>query len=97
IKYTQDGSYNRGSSVGNNSVSRRVGLGFLGFRAGRTVQTAQVNASYSQKYSYSAEGSSLLRTKLVPIPAPTVLEQRIQRMLEEEFDNASVPEPVSEA
>lgn len=96
IKYTQDGSYNRGSSVGNNSVSRRVGLGFLGFRAGRTVQTAQVNASYSQKYSYSAEGSSLLRTKLVPIPAPTVLEQRIQRMLEEEFDNASVPEPTSE-
>lgn len=58
----------------------------VGFRRGltldRTVSTSQVNASYSQKYSYSAEGSSLLRTKLVPIPPPAILEERIRQQME---------------
>lgn len=86
IKYTQEGNYNNTTSVGNQSTARRIGFGFGKIKSGKTVQTAQVNAAYSQKYSYSAEGSSLLRTKLVPIPAPAILEQRIQRMIEEEFN-----------
>ncbi len=87
IRYTQEGSTN--SSVNNNlrSSAARIGLGFGRIKVGRSVQTTQVNASYAQKYSYSAEGSSLLRTKLVPVPAPAVLEQRIQRLMEEEFNN----------
>lgn len=86
IRYTQEGATN--SAINNNlkSSAARIGIGFGRLKAGRSVQTTQVNASYSQKYSYSAEGSSLLRTKLVPIPAPPVLEQRIQRMMEEEFN-----------
>lgn len=86
IRYTQEGATN--SAINNNlkSSTARIGIGFGRLKAGRSVQTTQVNASYSQKYSYSAEGSSLLRTKLVPIPAPPVLEQRIQRMMEEEFN-----------
>lgn len=90
IRYTQEGATN--SSVNNNirSSSARIGLGFGRLKVGRNVQIAQVNASYSQKYSYSAEGSSLLRTKLVPIPAPPVLEQRIQRMMEEEFNDTPI-------
>lgn len=91
IKYTQEGTYNTASSFGNTSAPRRIGLGFLRGRSGRNVQTAQVNASYSQKYSYSSEGSSLLRTKLAVVPAPIVLQDRIERMLEAEFDNATVP------
>ena len=85
IRYTQEGSTN--SSVNNNlkSSAARIGLGFGRIKVGRSVQTTQVNASYAQKYSYSAEGSSLLRTKLVPVPAHSILEQRIQRMIEEEF------------
>ena len=47
-----------------------------------TAVTASVNAEYSSKYSYSAEGSSLLRTKLVPVPPPAVLEERIRSMIE---------------
>jgi len=35
--------------------------------------SASVNAHYSQKFSYSVEGSSLLRTKLVPVPPPARL------------------------
>ena len=49
-----------------------------------TVSTSQVDASYSSKYSYSAEGSSLLRTKLVPLPPPPILEERIRRQLDED-------------
>lgn len=48
-----------------------------------SVSVSTVSASFSQKYSYHAEGASLLRTKLVPVPAPAVLEERIRLLLEE--------------
>ena len=51
-----------------------------------TVSTSQVDASYSSKYSYTAEGSSLLRTKLVPLPPPPILEERIRRQLDEDVE-----------
>lgn len=47
----------------------------------QTVSTSQVNATYSQKYGYSAEGASLLRTKLVPVPPPAILEERIHEIM----------------
>jgi hypothetical protein len=50
------------------------------------VSTSQVDASYSAKYSYSAEGASLLRTKLAPVPPPPVLEERVRRMMEEDAE-----------
>lgn len=90
IRYTQEGTQGTNSSFSNRSMSGRVGWGLGGVKVGGNVSTAQVNASYAQKYSYSAEGSSLLRTKLVPIPAPAVLEQRIQRMLDDEFNESAV-------
>jgi hypothetical protein len=89
IKYTQEGESTISRTQNNNSSSVSLGFGFAKVKAGKTVQTSQVNASYSQKYSYSAEGSSLLRTKLVPIPPPAVLEQRIQRLLDEEFPSGN--------
>lgn len=51
------------------------------------VQTSQVDATYSSKYSYSAEGASLLRTKLVPVPPPAILEERIRSFMEFEAEN----------
>jgi len=53
------------------------------------VSTTTVDASYSAKYSYSAEGASLLRTKLVPVPPPPILEERIRRLIDEQ----SAPTP----
>ncbi|MCA9657731.1 MAG: hypothetical protein KC486_05265 [Myxococcales bacterium] len=50
-------------------------------RSRTTASTSQVNASYANKYSYSVEGSSLLRTKLVPIPPPAILEERISELM----------------
>jgi hypothetical protein len=58
-----------------NRSARSAGIGFgggmLGVRSGAAnssqATTSQVDATYSAKYGYSAEGSSLLRTKLVPL------------------------------
>jgi hypothetical protein len=51
------------------------------FAAGGSVTTTSVSASYAAKYQYSAEGSSLMRTKLVPVPPPAILEERIRALL----------------
>ncbi len=45
------------------------------------AMVTQVDASYTRKYDYSAEGASLLRTKLVPVPPPAVLEERIRALI----------------
>jgi hypothetical protein len=47
------------------------------------VVSASVNASYSQKYQYEASGSSEMRTKLVTVPAPAILEQRLKELMDE--------------
>ena len=64
----------RGASV--------IGGVFFGI-GGAKATASSVSASYSSKYQYSAEGSSLLRTKLVPVPSPAVLEERIRLLLED--------------
>jgi len=50
------------------------GSGKVGF-----LSASAVGARYSQKYQYSAEGSSLMRTKLVTIPSPPILEEIIRK------------------
>jgi len=47
-----------------------------------SVTTTPVDATYSSKYNYTAEGSSLLRTKLTPVPPPPILEERIRKLSE---------------
>ena len=47
-----------------------------------SVTTVPVDATYSSKYSFTSEGSSLLRTKLQPIPPPAILEERIRALIE---------------
>lgn len=49
---------------------------------GTTVTTSQVNAGFANRYNYTVEGASLLRTKLVPVPPPPVLEDRIRQLME---------------
>lgn len=52
-------------------------------------RTTTVDASYSNKYNYSAEGSSLLRTRLVPVPPNPMISQIIEmrnRAMEKYFE-----------
>lgn len=48
------------------------------------VITKTVDPAMANKFSYSVEGSSLFRTKLVPVPPPTILEERIRLLMETE-------------
>jgi hypothetical protein len=53
--------------------------------AGSTVYALKgttVDATYAGTYNYDLEAACLFKTKLVPIPSPPLLEQRIRLMLE---------------
>jgi hypothetical protein len=63
---------NSGLSLGGNLIT--------GFNAG--LKVTAVSAAFASKYQYSAEGSSLLRTKLVPVPPPAILQERMRRLAE---------------
>lgn len=83
ITFSREGSSS--IDIDRNTESKSNSASFSwrkGLKTNKTVTTTQVNANFSQKYSYSAEGSSILQTKLVPIPPPAVLEERIQQQME---------------
>ena len=86
LSMSRETNVSRSSTTVNASVKGSVGF----FSATASMRVSSVSASYSSKYQYSAEGSSLMRTKLVPVPAPAVLEERIRGMLAAtiEADNA---------
>ncbi|QTA84011.1 hypothetical protein [Desulfonema magnum] len=48
------------------------------------VTVTPVDASYASSYSYNAEAASILRTKLVPVPPPATLEERLRSLSEQE-------------
>ena len=107
IKMTRTREYSRTTSnatadrSSSNSRSRRRGVWSLfsgrngaSYSNSNRVQTTQVDATYAAKYSYTAEGASLLRTKLVPVPPPAILEERIRGFidLEDELRRARLTE-----
>jgi hypothetical protein len=63
---------------------KTTNLSFGNGRINYSVTTTPVDATYSSKYNYTAEGSSLLRTKLSPVPPPAILEDRIRRLISPE-------------
>ena len=50
----------------------------LGARAGVSLSAVTVDATYSQKYGYRAEGASVLRTKIVPVAPPDQLRDLLR-------------------
>lgn len=54
----------------------------LSVKGGWGPVSAQVNASYSSKYSYSQEGSSRLYFKMAPTPPPALLEAYVEAMID---------------
>lgn len=77
ISMSRESNYSRSSSQTSANVSGSVGF----FSASASMSVSSVSASYSAKYQYSSEGSSLMRTKVVPVPAPQILEERIRAMI----------------
>jgi len=80
IKYTSETTNEEKKKESDNAS---IGGGIFSFFGGpKRARASSVDATYSQKFSYSSEGSSLLRTKLVPIPPPAILEERIRALME---------------
>ncbi|WP_203567266.1 hypothetical protein [Aestuariimicrobium ganziense] len=79
ISMSRESNYSRSATHVSANVKGKVGF----FSASASMNCSAVSASYSAKYQYSAEGSSLMRTKLVPVPAPAILEERIRAMITE--------------
>jgi hypothetical protein len=77
ISMSRETNVSRSSTTMDASMKGSVGF----FSASAKMRVSTVSASYSAKYQYSAEGSSLMRTKLVPVPAPAILEERIRAMI----------------
>lgn len=51
---------------------------------------ASVNASFSAKYSYTAEGSSLIRTKITPVPPNAFMQKLLDlkaQLEQKKFEN----------
>ncbi|MEO9484724.1 MAG: hypothetical protein ABJG47_14795 [Ekhidna sp.] len=49
----------------------------------KTVKVNTVDASFSSKYGYEVAASSVIKTKIVPIPPPQVLEEAVQNAAKE--------------
>jgi hypothetical protein len=58
-------------------------------KGGFACFSASVNASYSSKYSYEVSGSSLLRTRITPVPPSTFMQKLLEikaQMIQQEFE-----------
>ncbi|MCA9663664.1 MAG: hypothetical protein KC486_35365 [Myxococcales bacterium] len=57
------------------------------------VNSTPIDAGYASSYNFDLQFASVFRTKLVPVPPPAVLEERLRRLLEDENAlNAEEPE-----
>jgi hypothetical protein len=82
VKVSISMSREQQSAFSTTTVQAEVEGGHAIFYAKTAAKVSTVSASYASKFQYSAEGSSLLRTKLVPVPPPGILEERIRQMIE---------------
>ena len=48
------------------------------------ARSTPVDATYSNRFQYPVEGSSVMRTKLVTVPPPGLLEGRVRELVEAE-------------
>ena len=48
------------------------------------TKSTPVDATYANRFQYPVEGSSVLRTKLVTVPPPGLLESRVRDLVESE-------------
>ena len=87
VKISISMSYQREYKKSTSTTSLAASGALAAVFSGINARVSSVSASYASKYQYSAEGSSLLRTKLVPVPPPAVLEERIRRVLDREAED----------
>ena len=94
ISMTEDTAYESTTTT----TTKGLGLGgFFSLFRGIRATTSTMNSKYSNSFNYSVEGSSLLRTRLVPLPPNTFIQrlldmkaQSIQAFYEVELKKAEL-------
>lgn len=71
------------SGVSSASSSRRAGSS--SFKS-KSLRMTTVDAKFSSTYNYSVEASSLVKTKIVPVPPPAVFEEVVRAKMQERRD-----------
>jgi hypothetical protein len=52
----------------------------------KNIDLATVDAKYASTYNYAVEASSVVKTKIVPVPPPTVFEEIVRAKVQERRD-----------
>lgn len=64
--------------------SEQSGSGGASKQENYKTKSTPVDATYSNRFQYPVEGSSVLRTKLVTVPPPGLLESRVRELVQAE-------------
>ena len=82
VSMTREESSSTTRSETNTQTQRWTEGGFLGI--GGTQQTrantTTVSSQFASRFQYSAEGASIVRTKLMPVPPPSALASLVQEL-----------------
>jgi hypothetical protein len=73
-------------ATGSPSPAGAAASGWSGVGAGRSVgiSGAPIDAGYASSYGFNLELASTFKTKLVPVPPPATLEERLRQVLRDE-------------
>lgn len=80
------GWWNGSSSSWSSSGSRTAESSASSSAKQKNLALTTVDAKYASTYNYAIEASSLVKTKIVPVPPPTVLEEIIRAKVKERRD-----------
>jgi len=72
--------------------SARLGSRYSTSKSTKVVTSTPIDATYTSKYSFNQEASSLLRTRLVPVPPNPIIQRQIDlraQAMQLEFDLAA--------
>ncbi len=56
------------------------------------ITSTPVDAGYSSSYNFNVEAASVFKTRLVPIPAPAILEERLRELMDQEKAGVELPD-----
>lgn len=76
--------YYGGSSSSYGATSSRYGSSSSSKQ--KNISLTTVDAKFASTYNYAVEGSSLIKTKIVPVPPPQVFEEVVRAKLKERRD-----------
>lgn len=73
-----------GRVIGGEAENRPAAFGAVG---GITVASTPIDAAYASSYGFSLDLASVFKTKLVCVPPPAALEERLRLLIREEASN----------